>query len=357
MADKFILAEDIAFFVKTIDVPSGLSDADARDFLSVWIENSSPMPVEKLRFGFVRNVGKATLFAGVDERVYADFENDVVASADYFLPASALLLLGGFEDGVYIFKSGKSISRIVINGGLIEEYSSIPVSENLAEDVKSLRDSSVGGERFIVVSNISLKSGIKVEFLEIDEGSFVKGEESSAKIIEKSLQKKQAVSADVRNLEIMRKMAKKRRSAEMRVLAYKAVPVVFALLLVSQICLWVKGAKKNSLEAEYNLIAPQAKKIEAESERLAELKMFSEKQLHSISALALINEVRPDEIRFLRSQQTSPFDLQIQGTAQTVGQVHEFVNALKNSDSVKSVEQKTEISRGAARFTLDIKLK
>lgn len=357
MAGKFILAEDSAFFVKTIDVPSGLSDSDVRDFISVWIENSSPMPVEKLRFGFVRKAEKATLFAGLDERVYADIEGDDVATADHFLPASALLLLCGFEDGAYFFKSGKSISRIVISGGLIAEYASAQMSENLLEDIKSLRVSSVGGERFIAVSNITLASRIKIEFSEFDEDSFVRGNAESAKVIDKFLQKKQLASADVRNLEIMRKMAKKRRSAELRTLMYKAVPVVFILLFISQIFLWIKGANKNSLEAEYTAIAPHAKQIEAESERLAELKMFSEKQLHSISALALINDVRPVEIRFLRSQQTSPFDLQIQGTAPTIGQVHEFVSALQNLESVKSVEQKTEIARGSARFNLDIKLK
>ena len=357
MADKFILAEDSAFFVKTIDVPSGLSDSDARDFLSVWIENSSPMPVEKLRFGFVRNAEKATLFAGLDERVYAGFEGNNIATADHFLPALALLLLCGFEDGAYFFKSGKSISRVVISGGLIDEYASMQMSENLSEDIKSLRASSVGGERFIAISNITLASRVKVEFFEFDEDSFVKGNTESAKVIDKFLQKKQLVSADVRNLEIMRKMAKKRRSAELRALMYKAVPLVFILLFISQIFLWIKGAKKNTLEAEYTAIAPHAKQIESESERLAELKMFSEKQLHSISALALVNEARPVEIRFLRSQQTSPFDLQIQGTAPTIGQVHEFVNALQNLDSVKSVEQKTETSRGSARFNLDIKLK
>ena len=357
MAEKFILAQDNAFFVKTIDIPSGLSDADVRDFLAVWVENSSPMQIEKLRFGFVKKTDKATLFAGLDERVYAGFDNNSIATADCFIPSASLLLVCGFEDGAYIFKSGNSISRIVINGGVVDEFSSRKVSENIAEDLKSLRISSVGGERFISVANVISGKNIKVEFFEFDEASFVKGDETSVAVIDKTLTKKQLLSADIRNLDIMRKMAKKRRAEEMRSLFYKAVPLVFVLLFISQIFIWVKDSKKNSLEAEYNEIAPHAKRIETESEKLAELKMFSEKQLHSISALALINEVRPSEIKFIRSEQTSPFDLQITGTAPTVGQVYEFVNALKNLSSVKSVEQKTEIARGSARFTLDIKLK
>lgn len=357
MADKFILAEDNAFFVKTIDVPVGLPDADVRDFLAVWVENSSPMQIEKLRFGFVRNAGKVTLFVGLDERVYAGFDNNTVTTADYFLPSASLLLLSGFEDGAYIFKSGKSISRIVIKDGLFEEYSSTVLSENLAEDVKSLRDSSVGGERFIAVADVSSGNRLKAEFNEFDEASFIKGEKTPIEVIEKPLIKKQLVLADVRNLEIMRKMAKKRRAEEMRRLFYKSVPFVFVLLFISQIFVWLKNSKKTALEAEYNQIAPHAKQVETESEKLAELKMFSEKQLHSISALALVNEVRPDDIRFLRSEQISPFDLRIQGTAPTVGEVHEFVSALKNLPTVKSVEQKTEIARGSARFNLEIKLK
>ena len=93
MADKIILADDSAFFVKTIDAPASLSDADMREFVKTWVENSSPMPIEKMRIGFIRNGGRVTIFAGLEERVFSGFVHAAVSSADYFAPSASLLPL------------------------------------------------------------------------------------------------------------------------------------------------------------------------------------------------------------------------------------------------------------------------
>ncbi len=357
MAGKIILAEDCAFFVKSIDVPSALSDADARDFISAWIENSSPLPVEKIRFGFVRNGNIATIFAGAEERLYAGFESVELGATDFFVSPASLLLLGDFDDGAYFVKSGKSVARVEISGGCAKCFSACEISSDLSADIRSLRGISSDGERFLSLNSVTSNGKIKAEFSEFSEYEFVSSKDDSDSIVSCQILKKRLSLADVRDVEILKRMARERRKSEARALFVKSIPLVFLLLIVSQIFLWVKGSRRDSLADEYAKIAPIARSVEGESEKLAELKMFSEKRLHSISELAALSVARPDGVKFVRFEQTSPFDIRLRGSAKSAGSVYAFVGALKNLDSIKSVESQIEIARGEAKYTIILKLK
>ncbi len=358
MAGKIILAEDCAFFVKSIDVPSALSDADARDFISAWIENSSPLPVEKIRFGFVRNENVATIFAGSEERLYAGFESVELGAADFFVSPTSLLLLGDFEDGVYFVKSGKSVASVDISNGAVKCFSACEISSDLSTDIRSLRcGNEENRERFLSLNNVVSNGKIKVDFSEFSEDEFVSGVGEYGATVSCQILKKRLSLADVRDVEILKRMARERRKSEARALLLKSIPFAFLILLFSQIFLWVKGSRRDSLAGEYAEIAPIAKKVESESEKLAELKMFSEKRLHSISELAALSAARPDGVKFARFEQTSPFDIRLRGSAKSAGSVYAFVGALKNLDSIKSVEPQIEIARGEAKYTITLKLK
>ncbi len=358
MAEKIILAEDSAFFVKTIDVPSVLSDSDARDFLSAWIENSSPLPVEKIRFGFVRNGNTTTVFAGAEERLYANFDSIELGAADFFISPISLLLLGEFSDGVYFLKSGNSISRVELSEGGVKSFSSCQISDDIIVDIRLLRADNVAEqERFLRLKDVVSNGKITANFLECKESEFVSGDENESSIFSVQIQKKRLSLADVRDVEILKRMSRERRKSELRAIFIKSIPVVFLLLFVSQIFLWFKGVRVDTLENDYAEIAPKAKAVESNSEKLAELKMFSEKRLHSISELAMLSVARPDGIKFVRFEQTSPFDIKLRGSAKSAGSVYSFVRALKNLDSVKSVEPDIEIARGEAKYTIILKLK
>jgi len=349
MSEKAIFADDGAFFARTIDLPEGLSDADARDFVFAWIENSSPLPMDKMRFGFVRSGPRALVFAGLEERVFGGFDRAALAAADSFLPAFAVLAAGGAPDGVYIVKSEKSFSRVKIEGGAAAEVSAL--SRESGSEASAAALGNFDGARFLEILSGNPRG--RFEFNEYKTIEF-SGEASPLSV---QLSASARSLADVRDAAALQKMARVRRMAGARAYAFRLVPAVFALLFISQLFIWKKSSARNELAAEYEAVAPKAKLVEGESEKLADLRMFSEKHLHAIGALALVNVARPEDIRFQRSVQTSPFDVQIQGVAPTVGKVHAFVNALSALDGVKSAEQKTEISRGEARFTVNLKLK
>ena len=137
----------------------------------------------------------------------------------------------------------------------------------------------------------------------------------------------------------------------------KLVPLAFALLAAVQVFLWFKQSRAFALREEVAVLSPKAKDVESQSERLAELRLFSEKRFNAIDTLALVNFSRADEIRFSRVVQTSPFDVEVAGAAPTIGEVHSFLKALKRVPEIKSVDLKTETSRGEARFNFNIRLK
>ena len=110
-------------------------------------------------------------------------------------------------------------------------------------------------------------------------------------------------------------------------------------------------------ESELSKIEPQAKLVEKQSEYAAELAVFNSDKLHAINALALINSVRPDEISFSRTIQESPKNVEIQGTSTSVGKVNEFVESLKSDPKIASAGAKSEVNRGAAKFTIHVQLK
>ncbi len=353
------MADDSAFFVKTIDAPASLSDADMREFVKTWVENSSPMPIEKMRIGFIRNGGRVTIFAGLEERVFSGFVHAAVSSADYFAPSASLLPLCGLSQGRAIFKSSRSLSFIEFKDGSIESFSAVTLGENIAEDLKKLRAmaGSSGGEKICALAKISLNGRAVVEIAELDESSLLSGDYSSAKISAHQIQKKSLASLDVRDGEIMKKTSRKRRAQEMKMLFVKLVPLAFALLAAVQVFLWFKQSRAFALREEVAVLSPKAKDVESQSERLAELRLFSEKRFNAIDTLALVNFSRADEIRFSRVVQTSPFDVEVAGAAPTIGEVHSFLKALKRVPEIKSVDLKTETSRGEARFNFNIRLK
>ena len=359
MPDKIILADDSAFFVKTIDVPAPLSDTDAREFVRAWVENSSPMPVEKMRVGFARFGGAATIFAGIENRVFGGLDTAAVASADYLVAPSSLLLFCGARDEKIILRSERAISLLEFENGIIRNFWTQSLSEDVAADLKSLRAaaSSGGGERLCSILKVSLNGRAYVKIADFDEESFVASTPSEGAVSEYQIAKKTLALLDVRDGNILKTLARKRRKSEMKALAFMSVPCAFALLLAGQVLLWVKESKLSALEAEVAELAPKAKAVEEQSERLAELRMFSQKRLRAIDSLAVINVPRTDQIRFLRVVQTSPSDLEIQGGAPTIGEVNSFLKSLRRMPEVRSAEMKTETTRGEARFTLNVKLK
>ena len=168
---------------------------------------------------------------------------------------------------------------------------------------------------------------------------------------------KALATLDVRDAEIVRAFAKKRRAERLKSACLRLVPLAFALLLLGQIVLWFGERGVSRMAAEFAEIEPQAKEIESRAERLAELRRFSRKKLRAVESLALLNADRPEKVRFLRYTQTSPNSAEIRGYAATIGETNAYLDALKKNPAVASAELKSETSRGEAKFVLGVVLK
>lgn len=348
MADKIIFADDGAFFAKTLDAPESLSDADLRGFVETWVETNSPMPAERMRTGFLRVGGRVHVFSGLDERVFAGLDG-AEAESPVVAPAS-LLPLCGVSDGFALVRSPRCVSIAEFSDGAIVSLCSRKNSGDAPADIAALRaeSGSAGGGRMFAVSD-----GLVSEF--DGEGSLLSGAavpKAVFRIPEKAL-----ATLDVRDAEIVRAFAKKRRAERLKSACLRLVPLAFALLLLGQIVLWFGERGVSRMAAEFAEIEPQAKEIESRAERLAELRRFSRKKLRAVESLALLNADRPEKVRFLRYTQTSPNSVEIRGYAATIGETNAYLDALKKNPAVASAELKSETSRGEAKFVLGVVLK
>lgn len=364
MAKIVSTLSDSAFFVKTIDAPAGLSAKDYPDFVDTAAETFSPFPIEKLRRGYAVRGNSVAIFAGLDERIFSGKpESDYIAS-QMAIPAAALAFYADLPDGEIFFKTDKSLALISIDSGKWKKFNAVKLSGDIISDARALAKMQASSTEPNSIPLCSISSPIrpdrkKVSF-ELEFFSSLKDASSPGASGDKktfSAPVKLLACADVRDKSLLKTSGKSKLKNDALMLALKAVPAAFALLIIMQVAVYFKEKSLENLESELAKLEPQAKLVEKQSEYAAELAVFNSDKLRSIRALAIINSTRPDEISFARTLQESPKDVEIQGTSTSVGKVNEFVESLKSNPEISQASAKSEVNRGAAKFTIRVKLK
>lgn len=359
MADRIILTDDGAFFVKTLDVPEGLSDADVCGFVQTWVANASPMPSERMRVGYLRRGGSVAVFAALDARVFAGIDDGVLASARAVIAPTSVLLFAGIVDGVAVLRSPRSVACVRFESGKIADFfaqtlsADFDVSQVVAE-LKHSADSD-GGERFFVLSKISDDSFAEIS--EVDAAAFSSGDMTGGKFVRIPVPKTALRTLDIRRADIVRNAVRKRRVAEAKSAAAKMLPLLFLVLLAFQIFVWAKAAKVSALALEVAELAPAAKSAETLGARIAELQTLSGGRISAVDSLALANFVRPDSVRFSRFSQESSRVFTVAGQAPSIGDAHAYLKLLRERPEISDAEIKTESARGVAKFTIKAVLK
>lgn len=359
MAGKIILADDGAFFVKTLGVPEGLSDADVCGFVQTWVANSSPMPLERMRIGYLRRGGNVAVFSALDDRAFAGIGDGELVAARAVVAPAAVLLFAGLAGGVAMLRSPRSVSCIRFEDGKIAGFfaQSISADCDISRVVAELKRAagSEGGERFFVLSKIS-DDGF-AEISEVDAASFLSGELSGGKSVRIPVPKTALRTLDIRRSDIVRNANRKRRVAEVKSAAAKMLPLLFLALFAFQIFVWTKSAKVSALALEVAELAPVAKSAETLGARIAELQTLSGGRISAVESLALANFVRPDSVRFSKFSQDSSRAFTVVGQAPSIGDAHGYLKLLKERPEIAAAEMETESSRGVAKFTIKAVLK
>ena len=290
-------------------------------------------------------------------------ESDYIAS-QMAIPAAALAFYADLPDGEIFFKTDKSLALISIDSRKWKKFNAVKLSGDIISDARALAKMQASSTEPNSIPLCSISSPIrpdrkKVSF-ELEFFSSLKDASSPGASGDKktfSAPVKLLACADVRDKSLLKTSGKSKLKNDALMLALKAVPVAFALLLIMQVAVYFKEKSLENLESELAKLEPQAKLVEKQSEYAAELAVFNSDKLRSIRALAIINSTRPDEISFARTLQESPKDVEIQGTSTSVGKVNEFVESLKSNPEISQASAKSEVNRGAAKFTIRVKLK
>ena len=352
MAQNIILIPDSVFFVKTMDAPKGLADGDIDDFVETAVETFSPIPADRLAKSFFKKGGTITVFSTLEEKVKNGLEEGSFMSAPLIIPASALLSTAPLGDGILCFDSGESISAIEIKDGLWTNFAAVRKTGAGASDMENLRalanfSGPIGSRVFKLAKCEVLKNGkISCEIAEDGNGS-----------IEWQTSRKDLLTCDLRDKALIRLSEKNKRKKAAAAIAVKAVPAVFALLLLWQVSLFFKESGIKSMQALVNEREPMAKTIEMQSEQIGELRSFTSKKLHSIANLAFINSLRPEDILFSQVTLEYPADIIVRGTANSIGTVEAFTKALKSSGKAEADLSNISSVKDQASFTLSVKLK
>jgi len=361
MSKEVITVSDSVFFVKTIDAPVGLSPKDCPEFADTAAETISPLPMEKLRRGYILRRGSITIFAGLDERIFGTKSDGELVGALAVIPSSALLLFADFEDSNVFFSTKESIALIEIQGGKWKNFNALKSSDNLEEDAKKLANvaglsqADISKAKFCRLVSCVQMSRKKISFtLEIGDNFQEHGNLPKKTY---TIATSAIITGDLRDKSILKTSETSKRKEGICLFALKSIPAIFILLALLQVGVWLKQRSFDSLKNGVDKIEPSAKLVEMQSEHAAQLSVFNGKKLRGIETLALVNSVRPSSITFSRIVQTEPLSIELQGLAPSVGIVDSYVKSLLKLESISGATPKTEVSRGVAKFTISVRLK
>lgn len=355
MNDDFILLADSAFFAKTISVPEGVAERDLSNFADIALETFCPLPPDKTRRAYIVRNGALTIFAALEENIFADLQEETLKSAKLVTPTIALASAAGLGDGFTFLRGKNSLSLIFEKSGMWENFWTLPSEETKEKLVKeSLLE--------LALDEVEIPEPNKIPTLQIADIKLARGKlcfeivgGEQTRNVELTL--KRISSADVRAKSFNEKNRKLAARENALLWSVRLALLTLAILFGWQALLWQDASKLTADEIHLNTLRPIAAEIEKKSEESRRLANFSSEKLHGIQTLAQINQYRPDNIVFARYTQQDPHTVEINGTAQNLAQINTFVKNLEKFKNLERVESKTESAAKGAKFSIKIHLK
>lgn len=351
MAKNIILLGGSGFFAKVIDVPSGLSAEDLCGLAETTVAISAPVSIDKLRCGYVRkeNADTALAFGGIESNLQDTVSPEDMLTAEVVAPIFSIVPFVNLSDGKYFLRADDSVSAIKIDGGNVVECVSISANGDFAKAEESLAvlcNSSFEGAKTIEILSVGIEKKFALVSYRIDSA-----EESQWKIPLKMLS-----SADMRGAGFKKLAVKARAKAFVKKASIWALPCLFVGLLAYQVAIILKGNKLERLQAHLVQIEPVAKEVEIRAERASELDALFKSKPRGLSAVAILNKVRPEGMVFTKIA-ISGKAVELRGEAPEINKINEFLHALRQSQAVSDIRPKTESAHGGAKFTIFLNLK
>lgn len=355
---------DTLLFRKFVDVPPLLKGADKADFVRTCIENSAPLGADKIRVGWTDFGGQTVAYAGVAERIFADFSEAKAAQNGGAYAASSVLSCGGIKRGIGILKTEKCISAVQFESGratavFAEAFDSPESLKTAYRTIMCRLDTAKTMRCFVLVAARRTFAGDAAFTLEEQTPQqFAENAETTGKNrIVWRCAKSRLKNANLCSASAVAAAKNMQRASLLKKAASFAFAGAFATLAVWNIALVADLKRIGKLEGELPALEARAGQIEARNAEALKLGAFAKPKIHPIETLAYAASACGRDISFARVRQESPIEAEITGTAPNVEAVENFAKQLRALPQTNAVDVKNQSNRGETRWTMTLSLK
>lgn len=344
------LIKDSRLFAKTIDIPTGINSGEVASLVENEVEASPLWSGDKSVCSYIQFASTALVYEGSVDTVFADIEKNQLLEAKLVIPTSALLTAFDFQ-GVCVFEFDESISVANFEDGKITSFASCDIlfdKSTAISDALSLAGISGENANYYKLSNFTcIRKQVKIDFQQLNENGEVL----------QTLSAKQKISAlataELRNVAELKKSKKSRTQKYVKKFSIFAVLAFVIFLCFWQISNILKESEIKSMQQHFDSISPTAAKIEAKSLEVARLAELTNKKMRPIEIMASINAARPDSVSFARILFEADGKISVEGTAESIANVKEFVDAINNAGNFYA-EMKVDSVGGKTRFVISV---
>ena len=329
-----ILPNDL-FFVELTELPIEVDENEIDSFAELNMEGSSPFPIEQLNWGFrfEPNSRKILLFATHRDRLknsnYKELESYL-----WVLPEIAVLPdINSLEVDTFSMRASNDApalkllkKEIEINEAGLPTFKFEATSRNFCADAKDSEEIS------------ELKYSNPPSTHEV----FAPNDHELWR-------------ADVRSVEY-KKREKSRRSISARITRFFYWASIFAIFIITLECILL-GTKSWTSRQE-SLIAEQSgavSKIEEQRSLINKLEQMFQNEVRPVAILGALNTVRPRGIYFTSTTTTIDNNITIEGVAQTINELNNYIETLKGSGQFSLTQDPKSLTRsGKTTFTMTL---
>ncbi len=328
-----------AFRVYTVDRPQGVRSRDLDGWVRLLLEEQSPLPVDSLYWGYyeLTRSSKVVIYCGWRRRIEQTggdtLNHNTLALPAFFVPRSGGTIL---KDEVRrIDSTGHAYSLSYAEGEIL------PSTITRCPDEAETKATHAVAVRL---------DGRKLQFEITNLGD---GSSEACTIQDWKLLR----HADPRKNREVAALEEQERASRIFLRILSGVAAVLAVLALLQLLAFGWQGYLGRLSAQVATEKPKTEALQARFQLMERLQLMGADAWSPFDILSAVNGLRPAGIHFLSSQLMANERVEVRGEAATVETVNRFVNSLRDSPSIRSVELSNLQSRGRVTFTLTIEFR
>lgn len=327
------------FRVFTVERPAGVRSRDMDGWIRLLLEEKSPLPIEGLHWGYYELPRSAIIvvYCGwqrrIDNMAGSGLRKAVLALPDFFAPRPAAAI------------STAEVRRIQSWADTLEL--SYDEGGMLPSAVSRCESSSPAAATHSVALSLDGRT-LRVEWAPTGSGASEVCSIRDWKVLRRADPRKNREMVAIED-------AERSNRKFMQILAAAAVILVLLGGIQAGAIIW--QGYLGRLAARVEAAQPHTESLQARFQLMERLQEMGAAAWSPFDMLSAVNGLRPVGIHFLSSQLVARDFVELRGEAATVETVNRFVNSLRESPAIQSVELRNLQSRGQVTFTMAIRFR